>query len=130
MPRKKDKESKKSTRKPVAVMAIRKEKGKDFLIIRALNEKRFKMHGFGVFLKNIKPGDILASQSVIDTVKNGRYRSGVCPMEIFNQNTIGFCTQWVPIAELSVHSADAKKWFEDCCVVRGKDEVDKVMDAE
>jgi hypothetical protein len=104
---------------PIAVMCVKKYKRKDHLVIKAFNEAatmRFTLHGFGYFLKEIKPGELLVSQAVVDTVKKGKYRSGVCTMEIFDGNIIGFCGQWVPLNELSVHEG-AAKWFVQCCVV-------------
>ena len=113
--------------KPIAVMGTGEHKGKQYIVIVCLNTKRMKKVGFGYFFHKIKPGELIVNKAVLKTIKQGGFLRGICPMEIFDGNTIGFCEQWIDPNKLSVHSTSAKKWFEKCSVVQSDEEVDKLL---
>jgi len=94
--------------KYVAVLGTREHKKQKYVVIVTRNQKRISTHGFGLFIEGIKPGELLVSKAALKAVNEGKCIRGLCPMEIFPDNMIGFCDQWIPISNLSVHEGAAK----------------------
>ena len=88
--------------------------------IEILNRKRLKDIGFGAYLENAKPGEILISPEAKAAILNQPYRSGPQGMEVFEGNTLAFCSLAVPVNMISVHKV-AKEWFRQCAIVKEPD---------
>ena len=92
-------------------LKFQKHKGETYLGIRCLKPKRFTIHGFGAFLNDVKPQEVLAGKGVIKALCEQPERRGLQGMDFWVDNRIGFCATLVPLEDISVPE-DAKKWIK------------------
>jgi hypothetical protein len=101
--------------------AIRIDTDGDNIRIRTLIESRLTQHGFGMFLEDIKPGEISITAKAFKILNDSPYRGGLMGLEIFAINVLAWGKPsygiTVPQKFISHHRSSEAPWFPDCCVI-------------
>lgn len=100
--------------------AVRIEKDGNYITIQILDAKRLSRHGLGAFLEDAVHGEISITQAALNALLRCPYRSGLQGMEVFAGNVLAWGAHTsiaVPLAAVSVHKSEAKKWLQECCIV-------------
>jgi hypothetical protein len=101
--------------------AARFDMVKNRLRITALLPQKFRTHGYGSFLSDIKPGDISASKQALEFILSQQHQRGLIPVEFFAQNIFMWLnTQPQALAyekQISV-APKAKHWISQSVVVK------------
>lgn len=88
-----------------------KVKGETCVKITVKNAKRMTRYGFGLFLENVKPKEVLATQAAIDALCSQPQRGGIQGMEFWPANRLAFCATIVPLNAINVPTG-AKRWIK------------------
>jgi len=63
------------------------DKEKDCITLKTLKEERFTFYGFGTFLKDVDPKEILISQEALDVLLQLPARGGLNGLEFWPQSS-------------------------------------------
>lgn len=103
--------------KVVHVLKIDYNSSKRHITLETLRPKRFKHYGFGTFLENIKPGEVLISKAALKKLMSCSYRNGLQGLDLFPQNVLSWGdpspNMTVPMDAISV-DPKAKTWLRKC----------------
>jgi hypothetical protein len=89
------------------------------IYITALNEDRITHYGFGSFLENINPKEILISKGALESLLQCPERRGLQGLEFWEDNRLAWGS---PSPKFAVHlkhincPEGAKSWLKDCDV--------------
>lgn len=98
-------------------LKISYDENKEEIVLESLNPKRFTYYGFGTFLENINPEDILISKGALKALINCPERSGVQGLEFWPANRLAWGNPSpnfiVPYDAINCPDG-AKSWLKKC----------------
>lgn len=96
---------------PTLRLSIITDDGEKCLQIRIINFKRMTLHGFGLFLENFDPEEVVAGKGVIDALCAQPERRGLQGVEFWGDaKRLAFCAEIVPLRNINVPEG-AKDWI-------------------
>jgi len=98
-------------------LKISYDKDKEEIVLKSLNPKRFTHYGFGTFLENVDPKEILISKGALEALVNCPERSGLQGLEFWPDNRLA----WGSLSKNFIVPYDsincpkgAKSWLKNC----------------
>jgi hypothetical protein len=92
------------------VLTLETKRDGDYINIQIKNPKRITQHGFGLFLENVDPKEIVAGEGVIAALCRQPERSGLCDMEFWPHKILAFPGTMAKVSRINVPDG-AKTWI-------------------
>lgn len=100
-------------------LKISYDEEKEEIILKTLNPKRFTHYGFGTFLENVAPKEILISKNALEVLLHCPERSGLQGLEFWQDNRLAWGSLSpdfiVPYNSINCPKG-AKSWLKNCNV--------------